>query len=119
MMDIVFIRELRVKTVIGIYDWERKIRQDVVFDLEMATDIAKAAKSDSIEDALDYKSISKRIVEFVEASEYQLVETLAEKVAEIVLQEFKVPWLRLQLNKQGAVSVARDVGVTIERGQMP
>ena len=117
MMDIVFIRELRVKTVIGIYDWERKIKQDVVFDLEMAADIAKAAKSDSIEDTLDYKSISKRIVEYVEASEYQLVETLAEKVAEIILQEFNVPWLRLQLNKEGAVSVARDVGVTIERGQ--
>ena len=115
-MDIVFIRELRIKTVIGIYDWERKIKQDVVFDLEMAADIAKAAQSDNIEDALDYKTISKRIIDFVEKSEFQLVETLAEKVAEIILTEFKVPWLKLQLNKQGALSAARDVGVTIERG---
>jgi len=119
MTDIVFIRDLRVKTVIGIYDWEREIKQEVVFDLEMAADIAKAAQTDSIDDTLDYKSISKRIVEFVEASEYQLVETLAEKVAAIILNEFNVPWLRLCLNKQGAVSVARDVGVIIERGQKP
>lgn len=116
MTDIVFIRELRIETVIGIYDWERKIKQDVVFDLEMAADIAKAAQSDNIEDALDYKTISKRIIDFVEKSEFQLVETLAEKVAEIILTEFKVPWLKLHLNKQGALSAARDVGVTIERG---
>jgi len=118
MADIVFIRELRVQTVIGIYDWERKIKQDVVFDLEMATDIARAAQTDSIEDTLDYKAVSKRIVEFVEQSEFQLVETLAEKVASIVLTEFNVPWLRLQLNKEGAVSAARDVGVIIERGTL-
>ncbi len=117
MMDIVFIRELRIETVIGIYDWERKIKQDVVFDIEMAADIAKAAQSDSIEDALDYKTISKRIIEFVEQSTFQLVETLAEKVTEIILNEFNVPWLKLQLNKQGALSAARDVGVTIERGR--
>ncbi|VAW75484.1 Dihydroneopterin aldolase [hydrothermal vent metagenome] len=116
MTDIVFIRELRIETVIGIYDWERKIKQDVVFDIEMATDITKAAQSDSIEDALDYKTISKRIVEFVEQSKFQLVETLAEKVAAIILNEFKVPWVKLQLNKQGALSAARDVGITIERG---
>ncbi len=115
MTDIVFIRELRIETVIGIYDWERKIKQDVVFDIEMATDIRKAAQSDNIEDALDYKTISKRIVEFVEQSKFQLVETLAEKVAAIILNEFKVPWVRLQLNKRGALSAARDVGITIER----
>jgi len=117
MTDIVFIRELRIETVIGIYDWERKIKQEVVFDIEMAADIAKAAQTDNIEDALDYKTISKRIAEFVEQSTFQLVETLAEKVAEIVLNEFNVPWLKLQLNKQGALSAARDVGVIIERGQ--
>ena len=115
-MDIVFIRDLRVKTIIGIYDWERTTQQEVVFDLEMAWDIKPAAASEDIEKALDYKAVSKRIVEFVESSEFLLVETLAERVSEIVLKEFGVPWLRLTLNKQGAVSVARDVGVIIERG---
>ncbi len=116
-MDIVFIRDLRIDTVIGIYDWEREIRQTVVFDLEMGADIAKAAQSDAIEDTLDYKAVSKRLVEFVRDSEFQLVETLAERSAAIVLEEFQVPWVRLTLNKVGAVSAARDVGVIIERGQ--
>jgi len=115
-MDIVFIRELRIETVIGIYDWEREIRQPVVFDLEMGADIARAAASDTIETTLDYKAVSKRLIEFVEASEFQLVETLAERCAAIVIQEFGVPWVRLTLNKVGAVSAARDVGVIIERG---
>ena len=115
-MDIVFIRELRIETVIGIYDWERMIKQPVILDLEMGADIARAAGSDQIEDTLDYKAVSKRLVEFVAASEFQLVETLAERCAEIVLQEFQVPWVRLTLNKVGALSAARDVGVVIERG---
>jgi dihydroneopterin aldolase len=116
LMDIVFIRELRIETVIGIYDWEREIRQTVILDLEMGADIARAAASDTIEDTLDYKAVSKRLIEFVEASEFQLVETLAERCAAIVLDEFQVPWVRLTLNKIGAVSAARDVGVIIERG---
>lgn len=116
-MDIVFIRDLRVDTVIGIYDWERKIRQTVIFDIEMGTDIAKAAATDAIQDTLDYKSVSKRLVSYAQESEFQLVETLAERSAEIILHEFKVPWVRLTLNKVGAVSAARDVGVIIERGQ--
>ena len=115
-MDTVFIRELRIDTVIGIYEWEREIRQTVVLDLEMDADIAKAAASDAIEDTLDYKAVSKRLIEFVRASEFQLVETLAERCAAIVLEEFDVPWIRLTLNKVGAVSAARDVGVIIERG---
>ena len=115
-MDTVFIRELRIDTVIGIYEWEREIRQTVVLDLEMDADIAKAAASDAIEDTLDYKAVSKRLIEFVRASEFQLVETLAERCAAIVLEEFEVPWIRLTLNKVGAVSAARDVGVIIERG---
>ena len=115
-MDTVFIRELRIDTVIGIYEWEREIRQTVVLDLEMDADIAKAAATDAIEDTLDYKAVSKRLIEFVRASEFQLVETLAERCAAIVLEEFEVPWVRLTLNKVGAVSAARDVGVIIERG---
>lgn len=116
-MDTVFIRELRIDTVIGIYDWEREIRQTVVFDLEMDADIARAAATDAIEDTLDYKAVSKRLIEFVRACEFQLVETLAERCAAIVLEEFDVSWVRLTLNKVGAVSAARDVGVIIERGQ--
>ncbi len=117
-MDKVFIRDLRIKTVIGIYDWERSIKQDVVFDLEMATDVRKAAATDKIDDALDYKAVAKRIVEYVEDASFELVETLAERVAAIVLDEFAVPWLRLTVNKQGALSMARDVGIIIERGSV-
>ena len=116
-MDIVFIRGLRAETVIGIYDWEREIRQTVEIDLEMGTDIRKAAASERIEDTLDYKAVSKRLVSFVESSQFQLVETLAERCAGIVLDEFGVPWVRLTLNKIGAVSTARDVGVIIERSR--
>ncbi len=116
-MDIVFIRGLRADTVIGIYDWEREIRQTVELDLEMAADVARAAASERIEDALDYKAVSKRLVDFIEQSQFQLVETLAERCAAIVREEFGVPWLRLTLNKVGAVSAARDVGVIIERGR--
>ncbi len=116
-MDIIFLRDLRIQTVIGIYEWERNTRQEVVLDLEMATDVRKAASSDDIEDALNYKSVAKRLIAFVEESRFQLVETLAESCAEIVLKEFGVPWLRLTLNKVGAVRGARDVGVIIERGE--
>lgn len=115
-MDIIFLRDLRIDTVIGIYDWERSIKQTVVLDLEMGADIACAAATDRIEDTLNYKGVAKRLTEFVGASEFQLVETLAERVAQIVLEEFHVPWVRVTLNKQGAVRGARDVGVIIERG---
>jgi dihydroneopterin aldolase len=114
-MDIIFLRELRIETIIGIYDWERETRQTVVIDLEMATDIRQAAATDSIEETLDYKAVAKRLIAFVEESSFQLVETLAESCASIVLDEFAVPWLRLTINKQGAVRGARDVGVIIER----
>jgi len=116
-MDIVFIRDLRADTVIGIYDWERKIRQNVVFDIEMSCDVKQAASSDQIEDAVDYKLVSKRLTQFVNESEFQLVETLAERCSEIILNEFGVAWTRLSLNKIGAVSNASGVGVIIERGK--
>ncbi len=117
--DIIFVRDLRIPTVIGIFDWERAIKQTVVLDLEMAADIRRAAASDSIDDTLSYKDVAKRLIEFVGDSEFQLVETLAERVAGIVLEEFSVPWVRVTLNKQGAVRGARDVGVIIERGERP
>ena len=118
-MDKIFLSDLRVKTVIGIWDWERKIRQTVSIDLEMAADIRKAAASDSVDDTLNYKSVAKRLQQFVGDSSFQLVETLAEKIAAIVIEEFDVPWVRVRLNKPGAIRGARDVGILIERGVRP
>lgn len=115
--DLVFIRELQVNTIIGVYDWEREVRQTVLLDLEMATDNKRAAASDDIADALNYAAVSNRLMEFIENSQFQLIETMAEQVAAIVLNEFKVPWLRLRVCKPGAVVQAKDVGVLIERGE--
>ena len=115
-MDIVYIRELEVRTIIGIFDWEREQRQVVSLDLEMGSDIATAAATDTIENALDYKAVAKRLIDFIEKSEFFLVETLAERVADIVVNEFNVPWVKLRLGKPGAVTGSRDVGVMIERG---
>jgi len=118
-MDIVFIHDLQIETVIGIYDWERKIRQTISLDIEMATDISKAAKSDDIEDALSYKTVAKRLIEFIEQSEFELVEALAERICSIVMEEFSVPWVKLTLHKPGAVRGSKSVGVIIERGTRP
>lgn len=115
-MDTIFISELTVETVIGIYDWEREIKQPVLFDIEMGGDCARAAATDSVEDTLNYKAVAKRIIAFVESSEFYLVETLAEQVAQLILSEFDVPWVRLRVNKRGALRGASDVGVVIERG---
>jgi len=115
-MDIVFINDLRIETIIGIYDWERKVKQTISLDLEMGADIRRAAATDAIDDTLNYKAVAKRLIAFVGASEYLLVETLAEKIAEIVLSEFAVPWVKLTVHKPGAVRGSRDVGVIIERG---
>ncbi|MEE8056722.1 MAG: dihydroneopterin aldolase [Pseudomonadales bacterium] len=116
-MDIVYIRDLKIETVIGIYDWEREIKQTVSVDLEMAHDIRRAAATDNIEDTLNYKAVAKRLIAFISESEFLLVETMAERCAEIVRKEFAVPWLKLRLSKPGAVRGAQDVGVIIERGE--
>jgi dihydroneopterin aldolase len=116
-MDIIYLKALKIDTIVGIFEWERQIKQTVVLDLEMATDIQKAASTDSIEDTLDYKAVTKRLIDFVSHSEFQLVETLAERITEIVLTEFSVPWIRLQLNKSGAIRGAQEVGIIIERGK--
>jgi dihydroneopterin aldolase len=113
--DIIYIHDLQVETVIGIFDWERRIRQTVSIDLEMAADIRKAAASDSIDHTLNYKAVAKRIIAFVEESQFQLVETLAERIAAIVLDEFGTGWTRVRINKKGAVRFAQGVGVVIER----
>jgi dihydroneopterin aldolase len=116
-MDIIYINDLRIETIIGIYGWERKTRQTVVLDIEMGTDIRKASKTENVEDTVNYKLVAERLFEFVGGSEFELVETLAERISDILLNEFNVPWLRLKLNKQGALKGVRDVGVIIERGQ--
>lgn len=116
-MDRVFIEDLRIETVIGIYDWEREIRQTISLDLEMNVDVRRAARTDRIEDTLNYKAVAKRLIGFVEGSSFQLVETLAERCAEIILAEFPVEWVRLRLGKPGAVRGSRSVGILIERGQ--
>jgi len=118
-MDIVYIRDLRIDTIIGIYDWEREVRQTVSIDLEMASDIRKAAETDDIQFALNYKAVSKRLIAYVENRNALLVETLAEEIAQVIRAEFNVPWLRLRLSKPGAVRGARDVGLIIERGEKP
>jgi dihydroneopterin aldolase len=114
-MDIIFLTGLTTECIIGIWDWERKVRQKVVIDLEMGADIRKAAASDHIDDTLDYKRVSKRVLQFVEDSQFQLVETMAEHIAQLVVTEFAVPWVRVKLNKQGAIRGSRDVGILIER----
>ncbi|KOR28037.1 dihydroneopterin aldolase [Achromatium sp. WMS1] len=116
-MDIIFLHGLRIETVIGVYNWERDIRQPVVFDIDMGTDIRRSAAKDDIKEALDYKTIAKRLIQFVENSRFQLVETLAEQCATILLNEFTLTWVRLKVNKIGAITGAQDVGVIIERGQ--
>ena len=115
-MDMVYIKGLKTDAVIGVYDWEREIRQTLVLDLELASDNRAAAATDGIAEAVDYDAISKRILAYVQASEFELIETLAERVAEIILTEFNIPWLCLKLGKPGAVAEADDVGVIIERG---
>lgn len=115
-MDIVFIRELKIQTVIGVFEWERAIRQTVVLDLEMASDVARAAATDHLKDALNYKAVANRLTQFVEDSSFQLVETLAEAIATILRDEFGVPWLRLRVSKPVAVRGSKEVGVLIERG---
>lgn len=116
-MDIVYIRELEVETVIGIYDWEREIQQTVSIDLDMGTDIRQAAATEDVENTLNYKSVSDLLIEFVGKSEFQLVETMAEEIAERVMHTFGVRWIRVRVGKPGAVPAARDVGVIIERGE--
>lgn len=117
--DRIFLHDLRVDTVVGIWAWERKIRQTVSIDLEMGADIRRAAAADHIDATLNYKAVAKRVQEFVGESDFQLVETLAERIAALVLEEFGVPWIQVRVNKPGAIRGARDVGVFIRRSREP
>lgn len=116
-MDIIFLHDLRVDCVIGVWAWERRITQRVLIDVDMAFDITAAAASDALDDTLSYKDVSQRITALATEGQFQLVETLAERVAELLLGDFGVPWCRVRVNKKGAVSAAGDVGVLIERGE--
>ena len=116
MSDLVFIRGLRAETVIGVYDWEREVRQVVVIDLEMTADVKQAAVTDSVESALDYNAVATRILGFCAEASFKLLETLAEHIAELVQREFNVARVKLVIGKPGALSSAENVGVIIERG---
>ena len=116
-MDVIYIRNLKIDCVIGAFEWERRIRQTVAIDLDLAADVARAAATDRLQDTIDYKAIAKRLIEDVGKSDFWLVETLAERVAKIVLAEFAVAWVRVRINKKGALRHATDVGVVIERGR--
>lgn len=113
--DRVFLRGLTAECIIGFIDWERRVRQTVVVDLEVPVDCARAALTDEVADTVDYKKVAKRVLAFIEASEFKLVETLAHRLAMLLLEEFGLEWVRLQVNKPGAIRNSRDVGVMIER----
>lgn len=115
MQDLIYIKDLRVQTIIGIFGWEREVRQEVSIDLEMTFDCKRAAKTDAIEDTIDYKKITKGIIKFVEESKFQLQETLAEGIADLVKNEYKIDSLKLRVSKPGALRHAEDVGVIIHR----
>jgi dihydroneopterin aldolase len=114
-MDRIFIRALKTEAIIGIYDWERQVKQTVLLDIDFSADIRKAALTDSVRDTLNYKAVAKRVLKFVEASQFHLVETLAEHIAMLILEEFGVAWVSIVLSKPGAVRSSRDVGVALER----
>ncbi|MDP9007519.1 MAG: dihydroneopterin aldolase [Pseudomonadota bacterium] len=114
-MDKIFIHALKTEAIVGIFDWERQVKQTVLIDIEFSADIRKAALSDSIDDTLNYKRVAKRVLTFIEASSFHLVETLAERIAMLVLQDFGVAWVRISLSKPGAIRSSRDVGVVLER----
>jgi dihydroneopterin aldolase len=114
-MDKIFIHALKAEAIIGIFDWERQVKQTILVDIEISADIRKAALSDSIDDTLNYKRVAKRVLGFVEESKFHLVETLAEHIAMLILEDFGIAWVRLSLSKPGAVRNSRDVGVVLER----
>jgi len=116
-VDKIFIHALKTEAIVGIFDWERQVKQTVVIDLEFSADIRKAALSDSIDDTLNYKGVAKRVLAFVEASQFHLVETLAEQVAMLVIEEFGVQWVGVALSKPGAIRNSKDVGVKLERAR--
>ena len=115
--DRIFLRGLTAECIIGFIDWERRVKQTVVVDLEVPVDCRHAALTDAVADTVDYKKVAKRVLAFIEASEFKLVETLAQRLALLILEEFPLEWIRLSINKPGAIRNSRDVGVSIERSR--
>ena len=115
--DRIFVHALTTECIIGFLEWERRVKQTVVVDLELSADCAGAAQTDAVSDTLDYRKVVKRVRAFIEASEYHLIETLAERLAHMVLDEFGLEWVRISLSKPGAFRHAREVGVTVERSR--
>jgi dihydroneopterin aldolase len=113
--DRIFLHGLAVECIIGFIEWERRIKQTIVLDVEMPVDCARAAQTDSVADTLDYKKVAKRLISFVGTSEFQLVETLAHRTALLIIEEFGVEWVRLSINKPGAIRGSKDVGVAVLR----
>jgi 7,8-dihydroneopterin aldolase/epimerase/oxygenase len=116
-MDTIFLNDLQTEAIIGIFDWERQVRQTILIDLEMSVDVRRAALTDSIEDTLNYKRVAKRLLEYVDTTSFHLVETLAENIAMLVIEEFRVSWIKVTLNKPGAIRSSRSVGIIIERNK--
>ncbi len=115
--DKIYVEDLRVKATIGIFDWEKKIKQEVSISYEIPHDNKKAAAIDAIEATTDYKSITKAIIAFVENNKFELVETFAERIAEMVIKDFNIAEIRLRVSKPGALRYSKDVGVIIERNK--
>lgn len=115
-MDIIYLKNLYVDTVIGVWEWERRIRQRLIVDIELGTDASRAMESDDIEDTVDYKAVSDRVVDIASTSEFRLIEALAGRIAQTILEDFDIQWIRVGINKQGVVRNVRDIGVVIERG---
>ena len=115
-MDVVVVKDLRFKTIIGLWDWERRMPQIVSIDLEMAWDMSRAAKSEDLSDALDYKSVSQRVEKFVQEKQFKLVEAAADGIAAMIMSDFNVPWIKVAIHKPHAVTGSQSVGVIVERG---
>jgi len=118
-MDIIYLRDLKCECTIGVWQWEKAITQTLVLDIELATDAGKAAENDNLTDALDYQAISERVQAFAKENTFELIETLAERIAALILGEFNTPWVRIKLDKGQAVKGVKNVGVIIERGKRP
>jgi len=117
-MDIIYLSQLKLETLIGVYDWERQAKRVIFIDLELATDTRRAASTDDLAHTVDYGALAQRLTELAEKSEFFLIETLADRFANLILQEFNVRWVRLKLSKRGAIPTADDVGLIIERGSL-
>lgn len=119
MTDTIFLESLEVQAILGIHDWEREVKQTVRLDLEWPTDARAAAERDDVEATLNYKTVAKRVIAYVESTRFQLAETLAERVAALLLDEYGFEWARVSVSKPGAIRGARNVGVRIERRRAP